>query len=110
MEITEARGAVRIVETWPNSENTIADIGETVSGSGPNAVLTMRAGEPLSCDWRAEQSAGFKRPGWDVAIRAEVAIRASAAHFEVAERLWASLNGETMADIAHKTKIPRQLM
>jgi hypothetical protein len=110
MEITEARGAARIVETWPKSEDVVPDISETVSGSGPNVVLAMRAGEPSSCDWRAEQSAGFKRPGWDIAIRAEVAIRASAAHFEVAERLWASLNGETMADIAHKTEIPRQLM
>jgi hypothetical protein len=110
MEITEARGAARIVETWPKSEDVVPDISETVSGCGPNVVLAMRAGEPSSCDWRAEQSAGFKRPGWDIAIRAEVAIRASAAHFEVAERLWASLNGETMADIAHKTEIPRQLM
>jgi hypothetical protein len=110
MEIAEDRGAARIVETWPSSDDEIADIGETLSGSGPNVVLVMQAGEPLSCAWRAEQSAGFKRPGWDVTIRAEVSITASATHFEVAERLQASLNGEPMADVARKAEIPRRLM
>jgi hypothetical protein len=70
----------------------------------------MDAGDPLSCVWRTEQTAGFKRPGWDIALVAEVTIRASATHFEVTERLGASLNGETAADVVHQTEIPRHLM
>ncbi len=110
LTVTEAHGVAHIVETWPRSESAIADIDETVSGGGPNVVLAMDAGDPLSCVWRAEQTAGFKRPGWDVALQAEVAIRASATHFQVSERLFASLNGETAADATHQTKIPRHLM
>ena len=110
MTITEVHGAAHVVEAWPTSENAIADIGETVSGSGPNVVLAMDAGDPLSCVWRAEQTAGFKRPGWDIALRAEVTIRAGAMHFQVSERLFASLNGETVADVAHQSEIRRHLL
>jgi len=99
-----------VVETWPRSESAIADIDETVSGSGPNVVLAMDADNPVSCVWRGEQTAGFKRPGWDIALSAEVTIRASATHFQVSERLFASLNGETAADATHQTEIPRHLM
>lgn len=110
LTVTEAHGAARVVETWPRSESAIADIDQTVSGSGPNVVLAMDAGDPLSCVWRAEQTAGFRRPGWDIALNAEVTIRASATHFQVTERLFASLNGETTADVAHQSEIPRDLM
>jgi uncharacterized protein len=109
MDISETDGVARVVETWPNSTSEVADIGETVSGGGPDVVLSMRAGEPLSCAWSAEQSAGFRRPGWDVAIRATVSIRATASDFIVEERTWASLNGEAVADAKHSTTIPRVL-
>jgi uncharacterized protein len=110
LTVTEAHGAARIVETWPSSESAIAEIDQTVSGSGPNLVLAMDGGDPLSCVWRAEQTAGYKRPGWDIALSAEVTIRASATHFQVTERLFASQNGETAADAAHQSEIPRHLM
>jgi hypothetical protein len=70
----------------------------------------MDAGDPLSCVWSAEQTAGFNRSGWDVGLTAEVRVRASATHFEVTERLVASLNGETAADVVHQSEIPRHLM
>ena len=110
MDITETAGETRVVETWPTSSSEVADIGETVSGGGPNVVLSMRAGDPLSCAWSAEQSAGYRRPGWDVAVRATVSIRATASDFIVEERTWATLNGEGVADVKHSTTIPRMMM
>ena len=109
MEITETAEAIRVVETWPTSTATVADIGETVSGSGPNIVLSIRPGDPLSCAWRAEQSARYSRPGWDVAISASVSITCDASVFVVAERLTASLDGDTVADVEHTARIPRRL-
>ncbi len=109
MDITETGGEARVVETWPNSSSDVADIGETVSGGGPNVVLSTQASEPLSCAWSAEQSAGYQRPGWDVAVRATVSIRATASDFIVEERTWATLNGEGVGDVKHSTTIPRVL-
>jgi predicted acyl esterase len=109
MEITQTAGAIRVVETWPMSSSVVADIGETVSGGGPNVTLSMRAGDPLSCLWQAEQSARYQRPGWDVAIRSEVSVRADAGHYQVEERTQASLNGETVADVKHTARIARRL-
>jgi hypothetical protein len=109
MAISETGGEARVAENWPTSTSDVADIGETVSGGGPNVALRMSAGEPLSCAWAAEQSAGYRRPGWDVAIRAEVAIRATATDFVVDERTLATLNGEGVADVKHSTTIPRVL-
>ena len=109
MEITQTAGEVRIVETWPPSSGLVADIGETVSGSGPNVVLSMTPGDPLSCVWRAEQSARYQRPGWDVAIRSSVSVRAQAGAYVVEEKLQATLNGETVADVEHRAVIDRQL-
>jgi putative CocE/NonD family hydrolase len=110
MEISLADGAARVVETWPPSETALADIAETLSGSGPDIVLTMTEGDPLSCQWRAEQTAGFRRPGWDVGMRAEVSVRSDASHFHVSERLTARLNGEVVADVAQDHAIPREGM
>jgi predicted acyl esterase len=109
MAITEIGGEARVVETWPMASSEVADIGETVSGGGPNVVLAMRAGEPLSCAWSAEQSARYQRPGWDVAIHAWVSVSATAGDFTVEERTLATLNGETVADVKHHTTIPRAL-
>jgi hypothetical protein len=110
VNISEVDGEVRIVETWPLSTEWIADIDETLSGSGPNLILSMTAGDASSCVWRAEQSVRFQRPGWNVALRAEVEVRATASHFHVRERTFATLNDEAVADIAHEAEIPRQLM
>jgi hypothetical protein len=109
MEITETADAVRVVETWPLSTSKVADIGETVSGSGPNVALSLKPGDPLSGAWRAEQSARYSRPGWDVAISATVSITSDAAAFAVEERTLATLNGETVADVKHTARIPRHL-
>jgi hypothetical protein len=110
VDISEVDGVARVVETWPLSSDWIADIEETVSGSGPNVTLSMSAGDRASCAWRAEQSARFQRPGWDVALRAEVEIRATASHFLVRERTIATLNDERVAEFAHDAEIRRQLM
>jgi putative CocE/NonD family hydrolase len=109
MEITESGGEARVVETWPTASGEVTDIGETISGSGPNVVLSMRAGDPLSCAWDAEQSSRYQRPGWDVSLRASVAVRATAADFHVEERTQATLNGQTVADVKHVTTIARRL-
>jgi putative CocE/NonD family hydrolase len=109
LDIKKTSQDLRIVETWPVSTSEVAEIGETVSGSGPNVVLTMTAGDPLTCVWRAEQSAGYRRPGWDVAITAQVEIRATAGAFQVEERTLATLNGETVLDMRHKEDVPRRL-
>lgn len=110
LDVEQADGLARVVETWPLAVDTIVEIDETVTASGPNIVLRMDASDPESCVWRAEQSIRFQRPGWDVAVNAEVTIRASASHFQVVERTFASLNGEPAADITHRTDIPRVLM
>ena len=109
MEITETGGETRIVETWPMSVSEIADIGLTISGAGPDIVLSVTPGEPLTCAWTAEQLSRYKRPGWDVAIRSQVTIRATAGDFLVEERTLAELNGETVADMKHQATIPRVL-
>ena len=109
LDIDETPAEVRVAETWPMSTSTLADIGETVSGGGPNIVLTLTPGDPLSGVWRAEQSARYSRPGWDVAIRASVSITSDAAAFTVEERTVARLNGETVADVTHSARIPRRL-
>ncbi len=109
MEISQTAGEVRIVETWPMSSSVVADIGETVSGGGPNVALSITPGDPLSCAWRAEQSARYQRPGWDVAIESSVSIHADAGAYLVEERLVASLNGETVADVKHHATIARVL-
>jgi hypothetical protein len=110
MEITESGGRVSVVETWPLSTGEVKDIGETLFGAGPNVALLMTIGEPQSCAWRAEQTARFERPGWDVALKSEVAVTASATHFRVEERLLATLNGEVEADARHAHEIPRLWM
>jgi putative CocE/NonD family hydrolase len=108
--VSEDGGVARVVETWPATRLAIADIGAAISGSGPNIALSLDAADPLSCDWRARQDAGYSRPGWDVSIRAEVEVRATASHFQVVERTLATLNGETMADTVHQTSVPRRFL
>ena len=110
MAIEDGPAQVRVVETWPSSVTEVADIDETLSGSGPNVTLSMVPGEPQTCVWRAEQSSRYQRPGWDVAIRAEVEVTADPHTFFVAERLVATLNGETVADAHTRTDVPRILM
>jgi hypothetical protein len=109
MEISEVAGETHIIETWPPSSGTIEDIGETASGSGPDVRLSMTPGDPLSCAWSAEQSSRYQRPGWEVAIRAEVSVRSTVGSFHVEERTVATLNGETVADVKHAAAIDRRL-
>jgi putative CocE/NonD family hydrolase len=109
MDIKRAGRDIQVVETWPVSTSDVADIGESLSGGGPNVVLTMTAGQPLTCVWRAEQSAGYRRPGWDVAVKAQVEVHATAEAFQVEERTLATLNGETVLDLRHKETVPRRL-
>jgi putative CocE/NonD family hydrolase len=110
MEITQSDGPVRIVETWPDTTSEVKDIGETVSGAGPNVVLSMAAGDPSTCAWKATQTARFQRPGWDIALAADVSLTATPTHFRVRERLLATLNGAPAADIVHDEEIERVLM
>ncbi len=110
LEVSETGGVARVVETWPTSDSVVADIAETTSGSGPNVVLSMAAADPLSCVWRAEQTSRFKRPGWDVSIRAEVSLSATVTHFQIDERTVATLNGAVVADVTHKDRLVRALM
>jgi uncharacterized protein len=107
METNEAGDEVRVTETWPVSSSEITEIGETKSGSGPNVVLRMTKGDPLSCVWKAEQSAGFARPGWVVSVKSEITISATATDFHVDERLVATLNGEVVADAPHTSVVRR---
>jgi putative CocE/NonD family hydrolase len=109
MEISESGDEVSVVETWPLSRNEMADIGLTVSSSGPNVAVSMTAADPLSCAWRAEQSTRLQRPGWDVAICAEVSVRCTAGSYLVEERTVATLNGEIVADMSVNEKIARRL-
>ncbi len=110
MTITSAQGAAHVVEIWPLATDEIREIGETVSGSGPNVDLAMTASAPDGCIWRANQSSRFQRQGWDVALRADVTITASRTHFQVEERTTATLNGEIVGDRAHSSTVPRVLM
>jgi hypothetical protein len=110
MGITETAKGAHIVEVWPKSSGEIADIAETTSGAGPNVELSLDASDPLSCDWQAYQTAGYRRPGWDVALRAEVLVHSDATHFHVQERTLATLNGAVIADVKHKESIARRLM
>ncbi len=107
--VSEADGAVRVTEAWPSSRHEVADIGVVLTGSGPDIDLSMTSGDPLSCVWRAEQSAGYHREGWDVMVHATVSLSASAESFSVEERTQARLNGETVADMRHSTNLPRHL-
>jgi uncharacterized protein len=101
---------VRVTETWPDSSSEITEIGETKSGSGPNVVLSMTRGDPSTCVWKAEQTAGFARPGWAVSVKSEITISATPTDFHVEERLIARLNGEVVADAPHTTVIARVAM
>ena len=110
MRISDGEHEVRVMETWPTSTNEIAEISETLTGAGPNVVLSMTPGDPTSCSWRAEQAAGYRRTDWDVAIVAEVKVTATTDTFLVEERLVATLNGATMADVHARNSVPRDLM
>ncbi|HSZ52570.1 MAG TPA: CocE/NonD family hydrolase [Caulobacteraceae bacterium] len=101
---------VRVTETWPESSSEITEIGETKSGSGPNIQLSMTQGDPSSCVWKAEQSAGFARPDWVVTVKSEITISATAADFHVEERLVATLNGEVVTDAPHTSLVKRVAM
>jgi predicted acyl esterase len=110
MRITEDKGVVQVVETWPGSVSEIAEIEETLSGAGPNVVLSMTEDDPSSCVWRARQTAGYRRTGWDVAVVAEVTVTATADAFHVEESTVATLNGEPLSDRRHSETIARNLM
>jgi hypothetical protein len=70
----------------------------------------MTEGDPSSCVWRAEQTAGFSRPGWAVKITSQIALSATPEAFHVEERLTATLNGDVVADVPHTTRVARLLM
>ena len=110
LNVTEMAGKVEVIETWPVSQSEVREIGESMSGAGPNVELFMRPADPTSCVWKAAQWAAYRRPGWDVVIRSEVAISADRAEFHVEERTLATLNGEAVADVEHAHTIPRVLM
>jgi putative CocE/NonD family hydrolase len=110
MDIAERDGRAGVIETWPPSVSTIAEIGETHSGSGPDIVLSMTESDPSTCLWRAEQTAGFARPGWVVKLKSQVAISATGEDFRVEERLVADLNGEVVADVPQTTTVRREMM
>ena len=106
MEIGEAGGVARVVETWPDASGEVADIKETTGGGGPNVALSYDPRDPASCRWRGEQSARFARPGWEVSVQAEVTVTATAEAFHVQERTVAMLNGKAVVDRPHATTIP----
>jgi putative CocE/NonD family hydrolase len=110
MRIVKENGRIEVSETWPDSSRVIVDTGETVTGSGPDISLSMSEGDPSSCVWRAWRTAGYGRPDWAVTLRSEVAVSATPETFDVAERLTATLNGDVVADIPHRTQVARALM
>ncbi|MBV8683119.1 MAG: CocE/NonD family hydrolase [Caulobacteraceae bacterium] len=110
LDAAAIEGEAQVTETWPQSSTEIADIGETKSGGGPNIVLRMTEGDPTSCVWKAEQNAGFARPGWVVTVKSEITISATVSDFHVEERLVATLNGEVVADKPHTSIVKRVAM
>ncbi len=110
LEIIETSSGARVVEAWPVATETLADLGETVTGSGPNLILSMTAGEPSSCVWNSRQTARYRREGWDIELTSEVTLTASERVFHVEERLVATFNGEPAADVRHVHDIARRLL
>jgi putative CocE/NonD family hydrolase len=87
--IEETRGEIRVTETWPDSPG----------GSGPNIRLSMTAGDPSRCAWRAEQTSLFAWPEGRIALKASVTLTARGEAFHVEEETLATLDGQAVAHV-----------
>ena len=103
-------GVVRLDETWAASTETLADIGTTLSGSGPNVSLQMREGDPDSCVWTAVQTAGYRRGAWNCTVDSFVSLTATPTTFRVIERTTARNGSKEVFNREQVHQISRDLM
>jgi hypothetical protein len=97
-EVTRARGAVTVAETWAASP----------AGSGPDVRLAMTVGDPASCSWRAEQTSAYRWAQGVAGLKATVAVSASPTAFHVEEETIATLDGAVVAHIRQVNDVPRR--
>ncbi len=110
VEATREDGAIAFRARWPESVAEAPEIGTVLTGSGPNAELSITEGDPNSGLWRVSQSSGYRRGDWDCQLESRVELRSTASHFRVRERLVARKDGEVIFEREHKEAIPRDLM
>ena len=77
---------------------------------GVNVELRMRADDPNTCRWRAWHAVRYARGDWDYALKSEVEITSSPAHFHVRERLGARRGAALVFEREHESDVPRDLM
>jgi putative CocE/NonD family hydrolase len=106
----EATGAVTFNAAWPESSGVVAEIGTKHTSSGPDATLSIHAGEPNSCVWRVTQSARYQRNDWDCAVESLVELRSTPTEFILLEKLTARQDGKVVFEREHPARIARDLM
>jgi hypothetical protein len=112
VEIVREYGShsVRFSETSPASSATLADIGTTVSRSGPDVEATQDPRDPTSCRWRVRQSVRYARGDWDCALEAEVELTADARSFHICETLVARRGEREVFRRDHVNHVRRDMM
>ena len=106
----EATGLVAFNAAWPVSSGVVADIGTKHTSSGPDAALSIHAGEPNSCVWRVTQSARYQRGDWDCEVESLVELRSTPTDFILLEKLTARQDGKLIFEREHPARIARDLM
>jgi len=108
LKITEAGALVEVDGAWPESTNTVEATGETLSGRGPDMVLSFDPHRPNRSRWTVTQASRFRRGAWDCETRVEIQMTSTLRAFHVRERLTALRDGKVAFDRRRSAAIPRR--
>lgn len=97
---------ITVSGTWPDHERACAN-GTTLSGYGPNTVVTIDQRRPDSCTWSGENISRYRRGDWNCALRTSFTVTGTADAWTIDERIEAWRDGEPVFDRPVRTVVPR---
>lgn len=100
-------GRVTITKVWPAGSWVLEDIAtERIAQS--RQQMSIKDGDPSSCVWRVEMSAGSRRPDWNFRTACAVELRMTPKAFHVEETVQAFEKNKRVFSQTLRRRIPRQ--
>ena len=85
----------------------LPELGIEAEDHGENRYA-VTDGDPLSATVRCRRRAGLRRPGWDVRVEADAAMRCTATEYIVETELRGFEDGRIIATRRFETRVPRR--
>ena len=102
---TRAGATITVTGTWPDKERKCAN-GTTLSGFGPNTVVSIDRGAPGTASWSGERISRYRRGDWNCRLHCTFSVKAAPGGVAVVERIEAFRDDIRIFERTHEKVLP----